>query len=64
MSGFKGIGTITCYNMQLQQVEETLIVLLHGVSKENYILNLKRYWELHTICPDSSLHWIYLKCIF
>jgi len=50
--------------MQLQQVEETLIVLLHGVSKENYILNLKRYWELHTICPDSSLHWIYLKCIF
>ena len=38
MSDFKGLSLITGHNMQLKQVEEYLIILLHRVSKENYIL--------------------------
>jgi len=43
MSDFKGLSLITGHNMQLKQVEEYLIILLHRVSKENYILNATRY---------------------
>jgi hypothetical protein len=44
MSDFKGTNKIACYDMQLKQAEEYLIILLHSAENEKYILNLTQYW--------------------